>query len=52
VKRIEHLQSAIEFYRMALAIGEGKRLDMLIALEGPGQTGGRVLAAGKKNERT
>jgi hypothetical protein len=37
---------------MALAIGEGKRLDMLIALESPGQTGGRVLAAGKKNKRT
>ena len=51
-KRIEHLQSAIEFNRMALTVSEGDSLDMLIALEGPGQAGGRVLAAGKKNKRT
>jgi len=40
---------AIELDAVALAVVEADGLDVLEALERPGEAGGRVLAAGKKD---
>jgi hypothetical protein len=48
---LQHRPPAIELDAMALAVVEADRFDMLVALQRPGQTGGRVLAAGEQHQR-
>ena len=43
-------QPLIEFDAVALPVVESHRLDMLIALERPGKTGGGILSTGKHND--
>ena len=47
-----HILPAGQLHRMALAIIEADRLDLFIALQRPCETGGRILPAGKQDERT
>ncbi|ABA49515.1 hypothetical protein BURPS1710b_0356 [Burkholderia pseudomallei 1710b] len=51
LQRIAHALATFELDAVALAVIEAERLDGLIALERPGHTCGRILAAGKQYER-
>ena len=47
----QHVEAAIEFDAVALAVVEGDRIDDVKTLQGPRQASRRILAAGKQNER-
>ncbi len=49
-QRVEHARARVKFDHMALAIVETHRLDGLKSVERPGEAGGGILAAGKKDE--
>ncbi len=48
--RAQHVQPRVQLDAMTLAVVESHGLDMGVAVQGPGQASGGVLAAGEKDQ--